>query len=331
LIENQNASDARIAELQNKIEDLEEAFEQAERQNEVLENVCFGLEQEHNKAQAKLHDAYEQISDKNKMLEGLSAKLSKYLSPQVFESIFSGKQEVIIASQRKKLTVFFSDIVGFTETTENLEAEELSNLLNHYLTEMSRIALEHGGTIDKYVGDAIIAFFGDPETRGVKEDARNCVNMAIAMQRRMRELQFEWLEMGLEKPFELRIGINTGFCTVGNFGSADRMDYTIIGNEVNLAARLESLAEVGGILMAHETHSLVKDTIMAEEGDTMTVKGSAKPVRTYRVVGLYDDLVEQGRVIQEEQDGVRVTVDMKTGDKSAAIQAIKVVLSQLED
>ncbi len=331
MIENQNASDARIADLQIKIEDLEADFEQAERQNEVLENICFGLEQEHNKAQTKLLDAYEQISEKNKMLEGLSAKLSKYLSPQVFESIFSGKQEVRIASQRKKLTVFFSDIVGFTETTENLEAEELSNLLNHYLTEMSKIVLEHGGTIDKYVGDAIIAFFGDPETRGVKEDARTCVNMAIAMQRRMRELQSEWLEMGLEKPFEIRIGINTGFCTVGNFGGADRMDYTIIGNEVNLAARLESLAEVGGILMTHGTHSLVKDTIMAEECDTMTVKGFAKPVRTYRVVGLYDDLVEQGRVIQEEQDGVRVMVDMKTGNKSAALQAIKEVLSQLED
>ena len=331
MIENQNASDARIADLQIKIEDLEADFEQAERQNEVLENICFGLEQEHNKAQTKLLDAYEQISEKNKMLEGLSAKLSKYLSPQVFESIFSGKQEVRIASQRKKLTVFFSDIVGFTETTDNLEAEELSNLLNHYLTEMSKIALEHGGTIDKYVGDAIIAFFGDPETRGVKEDARTCVNMAIAMQRRMRELQSEWLDMGLEKPFELRIGINTGFCTVGNFGSADRMDYTIIGNEVNLAARLESLAEVGGILMTHGTHSLVKDTIMAEECDTMTVKGFAKPVRTYRVVGLYGDLVEQGRVIQVEQDGVRVMVDMKTGNKSAALQAIKEVLSQLED
>jgi class 3 adenylate cyclase len=331
LIENQNASDARIADLQIKIEDLEADFEQAERQNEVLENICFGLEQEHNKAQTKLLDAYEQISEKNKMLEGLSVKLSKYLSPQVFESIFSGKQEVRIASQRKKLTVFFSDIVGFTETTENLEAEELSNLLNHYLTEMSKIVLEHGGTIDKYVGDAIIAFFGDPETRGVKEDARTCVNMAIAMQRRMRELQSEWLEMGLEKPFEIRIGINTGFCTVGNFGGADRMDYTIIGNEVNLAARLESLAEVGGILMTHGTHSLVKDTIMAEECDTMTVKGFAKPVRTYRVVGLYGDLVEQGRVIQVEQDGVRVVVDMKTGNKSAALQAIKEVLSQLED
>jgi adenylate cyclase len=265
------------------------------------------------------------------MLEGLSAKLSKYLSPQVFESIFSGKQEVRIGSQRKKLTVFFSDIVGFTETTENLEAEELSNLLNHYLTEMSQIALEHGGTIDKYVGDAIIVFFGDPETRGVKEDARTCANMAIAMQRRMRELRSEWLEMGLEKPFEIRVGINTGFCTVGNFGSPVRMDYTIIGNDVNLAARLESLADVGGILMAHETYSLVKDTIMAEEGDSMTIKGFTKPIRTYRVVGLYDDLVEQGRVIQEELDGVRITVNLKTGDKSAAIQAIRNVLSKLEN
>jgi hypothetical protein len=109
------------------------------------------------------------------------------------------------------------------------------------------------------------------------------------------------------------------------------MDYTIIGNEVNLAARLESLAEVGGILMTHGTHSLVKDTIMAEECDTMTLKGFAKAVRTYRVVGLYGDLVEQGRVIQVEQDGVRVMVDMKTGNKSAALQAIKEVLSQLED
>jgi hypothetical protein len=109
------------------------------------------------------------------------------------------------------------------------------------------------------------------------------------------------------------------------------MDYTIIGNEVNLAARLESLAEVGGILMAHETHSLVKDTVMAEEGDTLTVKGFAKPLRTYQVVGLYDDLAESGEIIRKEQDGVRVLVDLKKGDKTHAIQAIKDVLSQLED
>ena len=282
-------------------------------------------------AKQRSEEASELVAEKNRLLESLSTKLSKYLSPQVYASIFSGEQSVEIASKRKKLTVFFSDIADFAGTTDSLESEELTNLLNHYLTEMSKIALDFGATIDKYVGDSIVAFFGDPETRGVKEDARACVNMAIAMQRRMRELRSEWLDMGLEKPFEVRIGINTGFCTVGNFGSAERMDYTIIGNEVNLAARLESLSEVGGILMAHETHALVKDTVLAEEGDTLTVKGFAKPVRTYSIVGLYDDLAEQGRIIRKEQAGVRVMVDLKKGDKAAAIQAIEDVLSQLRE
>ena len=136
--------------------------------------------------------------------------------------------------------------------------------------------------------------------------------------------------MGLERPFQLRIGINTGFCTVGNFGSADRMDYTIIGNEVNLASRLESHAEVGGILMAHETHSLVKDTVLAEEGDTLTVKGFAKPVRTYSVVGLYEDLAEQGRIIRRDEDGLRIHLDLDKKDRASAIQAIEDVLSQLK-
>jgi class 3 adenylate cyclase len=285
-------------------------------------------------AKRRSEDASKLVAEKNRMLESLSNQLSKYLSPQVYASIFSGEQSVEIASKRKKLTVFFSDIADFTETTDSLESEELTNLLNHYLTEMSKIALDHGATIDKYVGDAIIAFFGDPETRGVKEDARACVNMAIAMQRRIRELQSEWLDMGLERPFELRIGINTGFCTVGNFGSAERMDYTIIGNEVNLAARLEDLAEVGGILMAHETHALVKDTVLAEEGDTLTVKGFAKPVRTYSVVGLYDDLAEQGRIIRHDQDGLALKIDrdkLTKKGKAEAIKAIKEIFSQLED
>jgi PAS domain S-box-containing protein len=284
-------------------------------------------------AKRRSEDASKLVAEKNQMLESLSNQLSKYLSPQVYASIFSGDQSVEIASKRKKLTVFFSDIADFTGTTDSLESEELTNLLNHYLTEMSKIALDHGATIDKYVGDAIIAFFGDPETKGAKEDARACVNMAIAMQRRMRELRSEWLDMGLERPFELRIGINTGFCTVGNFGSEDRMDYTIIGNEVNLAARLESHAEVGGILLAHETHSLVKDRVLAEEGDTLTVKGFAKPVRTYSVVGLYDDLTEQGRVIRMNQEGLALEIDrdkLTKKSKAEAINAIKKALSQLE-
>jgi hypothetical protein len=100
---------------------------------------------------------------------------------------------------------------------------------------------------------------------------------------------------------------------------------------VNLAARLEAHAEVGGILLAHETHALVKDTVMAEEGDALTVKGFAKPVRSYRVVGLYDDLAEQGRIIRRDEDGLRIHLDLDKKDRASAIKAIKDVLSQLED
>jgi PAS domain S-box-containing protein len=286
-------------------------------------------EEEVREAKRKAELANELVSEKNRALEMLSTKLSKYLSPQVYSSIFTGQRSVEIASNRKKLTVFFSDIADFTATTDDLESEELTGLLNHYLTEMSKIALEHGATIDKYIGDAILAFFGDPETRGVKEDAMACVNMAIAMQRRMRELQFEWRDAGLEKPFQLRIGINTGYCTVGNFGSEDRMDYTIIGSAVNLASRLESHAELGGILISHETYSLVKDRVPAEEQGPVQAKGFAKPVRNYKVLDQFDKLIDQSRVIREEQDGMRVFLDLQKLDKASAVQALKSLLSRL--
>ncbi len=278
----------------------------------------------------ELKRTQEELAEKNQLLESLSSKLSRYLSPQVYGSIFRGEQNVEIASKRKKLTIFFSDIAGFTETTDSLESEELTNLLNHYLTEMSKIALEYGATIDKYVGDAILAFFGDPESRGVKEDATACVEMAIAMQRRMRELQSQWLDLGSEKPFQLRIGINTGYCTVGNFGSDDRMDYTIIGNEVNLASRLETSADEGGILIAHETYSLVKESVLAEEQKPITVKGFAKPIRIYRVAGIYDDLEQQGQIIRQEQDGIKLIVDLTKNGKEGAIRAIEEMLSELK-
>ena len=160
--------------------------------------------------QKKLDQAREaaeaEVSRKNNELAALSRKLAKYLSPQVYNSIFTGAQSVEIASNRKKLTVFFSDIADFSGTTEKLESEELTQLLNRYLTEMARIGLEFGATIDKYIGDAVLAFFGDPESKGTKQDARACVRMAIAMQRRMRELQWEWQDLGAEKPFQMRIG-----------------------------------------------------------------------------------------------------------------------------
>jgi adenylate cyclase len=288
-------------------------------------------EEELREAHGKAELANRLVSEQKRELEVLSTKLSKYLSPQVYSSIFSGKRSVEIASNRKKLSVFFSsDIADFTATTDDLESEELTALLNRYLTEMSKIALEHGATIDKYVGDAILAFFGDPESKGIKEDARACVNMAVAMQRRMRELQHEWRDAGLEKPFALRIGISTGYCTVGNFGSEDRMDYTIIGSQVNLASRLQSYAEPGSILISHETYALVKDALLAEEQPAIQAKGFAKPVRNYRVVDHVDGLTDQNRVIREERDGLRLFVDLQKLDKAAAVRALQNMLSRLE-
>ncbi|HEY3179251.1 MAG TPA: adenylate/guanylate cyclase domain-containing protein [Casimicrobiaceae bacterium] len=147
--------------------------------------------------------------------------------------------------------------------------------------------------------------------------------MAIAMQQRMRDLQAEWRERGQEHVFQLRIGINTGFCTVGNFGSDERVDYTIIGNEVNLAARLQTHADLGGILLAHETYALVKDLVLAEETGTITVKGFPRPVKTYRVVGLHDGSGLQGRVIRQEQEGMLLIIDQQKLSGKGREEAIK--------
>ena len=273
-----------------------------------------------------------ELADKSRALEQLSNQLAKYLSPQVYQSIFTGKQEVKIASRRKKLTVFFSDIAGFTETTERLESEDLTRLLNHYLTEMSAIALFCGATIDKYVGDAMVIFFGDPETRGVKEDALACVEMAIAMRKKMQELQGVWRQSGIEKPLRCRIGINTGYCTVGNFGSEDRMDYTIIGGGVNLASRLEAAATPGEILISYETYAHVRDRIHCEERGQISVKGIAYPVATYQVVDTYENLSAERRFIHEERAKLKLELDldaMSADDRDDAAAVLQEALNRL--
>ena len=283
--------------------------------------------------EAELNAAATKMDEQNKMLESLSSKLSKYLSPQVYESIFSGNRDVSLATERKKLTVFFSDIKDFTETTEKLQPEDLTYLLNKYFTEMSKIALEHGATIDKFIGDAMLMFFGDPESRGVKEDASACVRMAIEMQRKMADLQSIWKEKGYEKPFSMRIGINTGYCNVGNFGSADRMDYTIIGGEVNLAARLEAQAEPNGIMMSYETYALVREFVSAEALDPIHVKGISRQVRPYAVRGIYDETGSGDRFLRKEHDGLLLLVDLETLKKSnrqAAVDELQSIIEKIQ-
>ena len=274
-------------------------------------------------------DITERVEAQEK-IEQLAGKLSKYLSPQVYQSIFSGEKNVKIEAYRKNLTVFFSDIKGFTEITDSLEPEVLSSLLNNYLNEMSKIALKYGGTIDKFVGDAIMIFFGDPETKGQKEDAKACVLMAIEMRERMKYLQKMWEDQGISKPLRIRIGVNTGYCNVGNFGSEDRLDYTIIGGEVNLASRLESNADAGQILISHETYALVKNQIICEKKEEIKVKGIAHKVQTYQVVNTKEKLVKSKNFLNEEFEGFNLSIDLERIKKEKVVATLKKALHEIE-
>ena len=271
-----------------------------------------------------------EISEQNSMLESLSGKLGKYLPPQVYASIFSGAQDVKVVSQRKKLTVFFSDIVGFTETTDKMESEDLTQLLNQYLTEMSRIALDHGATIDKYIGDAIMIFFGDPESRGVMQDALACVKMAVAMQERIRQLAIVWRDAGIERPLTCRMGIHTGYCTVGNFGSEDRVSYTVVGNGVNLASRLEHEAPSGEILISYETYAHVKDEVNRDEFGEIQVKGIAYPITTYRVVEDFAVSADEGGALRARLPHFVLNFDPHRMSEDERAQAREVLQSALK-
>ena len=269
----------------------------------------------------KLKEAVDEINAKNEQLQDLSNKLAKYLSQQVYKSIFQGTKEVKIESYRKNLTIFFSDIQGFTELTDRVESEVLTSILNKYLNEMSKIAVEFGGTIDKFIGDAIMIFFGDPETGGEKHDAIACVKMAIKMRERMAELRKEWDDLGIIRPIQIRIGINSGFATVGNFGSEDRLDYTIVGGNVNLASRLESSAAPDSILISHSTFSLVKDEILCVEREEVTAKGLAYPVRTYEVINAIEEANAIDNSLQTALEGFNLKIDFNRLSYTARLEA----------
>lgn len=242
-------------------------------------------------------------------LQALSEKLSRYLAPQVYQLLFEGSQTAEIHTKRKQLTVFFSDIKDFTESATRWQPEEITRLLNGYFSEMSRIAADFGGTVDKFIGDGIIIFFGDPHSRGVKEDALQCIKMALAMQQSMGRLQTLWPGSTPGDPFRIRIGINTGFCDVGNFGSDLRMEYTIIGSEVNLAARLEQAAEAGSILISAQTYALVKHDIDADPALAITVKGIAKPVPAHPVRSLRSTDISMANPVQQELDQLQALLE----------------------
>lgn len=323
----------RIKSLEREAKVLKKKLARSEMNRSQAERVKDETDALYQSVIKDLEDTKGALAEKNLMLEELAGKLSKYLSPQVYRSIFEGSKDISLETSRKKLTVFFSDLKDFTSTTEDLQPEDLTYLLNMYFSEMSAIALQYEATIDKFIGDAMVIFFGDPDSMGVKEDAEACVRMAVAMQNRMQQLQRIWIEKGYEKPFSMRIGINTGYCNVGNFGSSERMDYTIIGGEVNLAARLESQAEPGGILLSFETYALVKDFIEAQEQPPVRVKGIAREVRPFAVTNVYDESLTERRFIRKERYGLKLLADLerlKGDDLLEAIADLKEATEYLE-
>ena len=238
---------------------------------------------------ALLADQHESVLRQNDWLTLRTFRLSKYLSPALRKAILTGK-DVKAGTQEKTLTVFFSDMEGFTRLAENLNPEQLTALLNTYLTEMSEIAFRFGGTIDKVIGDSIMVFFGDPESRGVRSDATSCVSMALAMKKAMKELQARWVIEGIANPPALRMGINSGICKVGNFGTENRLDYTLLGRAVNLASRLESSAKINEILVSKDTYDLIKDTVKCRDKGQILVKGFAEPINVFSVIDLHKNL-----------------------------------------
>ena len=268
-----------------------EYFEQTTGELTVLGFVClltyFGVGSLYQRSQIQYISNrksyyYEQM---NRYME-FANQLSRYAPVQLWQSIMIGESEAKIEYKRKKMTIFFSDIQGFTELSETLIPDDLAFLLNDYLSHMTEIAKQYEATVDKFMGDAILIFFGDPISQGVEQDAKTCLDMAIDMRQQMKLLRERWIKMGYPA-LHIRMGISTGYCHVGNYGAAHRMAYTIVGRDANLAARLQSAAAVDEILISDDTYSLIKNDYLCAPKSPIRLKGIQHLVNTWQVMEKY--------------------------------------------
>ena len=255
--------------------------------------------------------AKEEAEKQQQLLQKASDRLSKYLSPQICEQIFSDV-EFDTGTGRKKLTIFFSDIVNFTSITESMEAEELSGFLNFYLTNMCEIALKYGGTIDKFIGDSVMIFFGDPQSQGLEQDALACCNMGLEMLAFVEKNEELFKEkFNFPEKLEIRIGVHSGICSVGNFGSDQRLDYTVIGRAVNVAARLEQAAPNNSMLFSNSTKSLLGDTFQVSDSIEVKAKGIDRPIIGY----ILTNQVSKRSLVTVKEEGISLKFDPSIVDK----------------
>ena len=279
----------------------------------------------------KLSDASEEkLTKANTALSSLTRNLARFVPETVVDALMKSGYEQVAGTQRRQLTVFFSDIIDFTGMTEKLEPEQLSRLLMDYFSEMNRLCARWGGTLDQFIGDAIVIFFGAPRSKGSRSDAQNAVGMALEMQDRLKALRVKWAEDGLGPPVHVRMGLATGYATVGNFGSDSRLHYTAIGNVVNAAARIQAMADADSILTDADTYALIQDGISCRRGEMATLRGRRHPVQLYEVTSgqagrAHDFVVGSG-------DGFRLFLDSAVlSDRETALSLLRQAVRQIEE
>jgi class 3 adenylate cyclase len=226
----------------------------------------------------------QRLDDAHTELERSAQLIARYVPAELAEGILAGSESVTEGHHRTKLTVFFSDIVGFSDIAEELEPEDMAMVLNEYFTEMTDIARKHAGMVDELQGDALLIFFGAPHRTDDKEHALQAVAMANEMHAAMEGLNERWRNRGITEELCVRMAINTGVVTVGNFGSTTRMKYAVLGKHVNIAARLQALCDPGKTLVSYATYLLIKDRISCTPKGALQLKGIHKPVEAFEVV-----------------------------------------------
>lgn len=252
-----------------------------------------------NRTSTRLATLYSELTSLNQNLEKTieeqlsqlqrTESLRRYVSPQVADAIVVEGSRVTLTPTRRNLSILVSDIRGFTEMSERMEPEELVDALNQYFAAMTDVVFSHGGTLDKYLGDGILAFFGDPIP--FEDHAERAVATAFGMREALDQLRSMWM-LKYDEELTVGIGISTGYVTVGNIGSENRIEYTVIGNHVNVASRLAAGAAPGQILVTDRTMAAVRDRVIGTALETITLKGVQRPLRIFEInqVGEPSDL-----------------------------------------
>lgn len=229
---------------------------------------------------------------------------SRYVAPGVVDQLVADPSALRLGGEKREISILFSDLAGFTTLSERTDPERLLTLLNGYLDRMTNLVLEDGGTLDKYIGDAVMALYGAPTS--LPDHALRACRTAVRMQRRLEEMNREWSAQGWPE-LHVRIGVNSGTPVVGNIGGERHFDYTALGDAVNLAARLEPACKSYGIgiMIAEPTRQAAGDAIVVREVDLLAVYGRQEPMRVYELVGLAgEELGARAEVVARFEQGL---------------------------